>query len=143
LLGGYLSDKVFGARRMPVAVIGLVVVAVVLLGFNALPATKLALGSAFFFIGFFLYMPDSLVAGTAALDFGTRKGAGTAAGMINGFGSIGAIVGVTLPGILSGMLSEGADIWYYIFPGLGVSLVIAAVLLLPKWNALPATEKTA
>ena len=143
LLGGYLSDKVFGARRMPVAVIGLVVVAVVLLGFNALPETKVALGSAFFFVGFFLYMPDSLVAGTAALDFGTRKGAGTAAGMINGFGSIGAIVGVTLPGILSGMLSEGADIWYYIFPGLGVSLVIAAVLLLPKWNALPVTEKTA
>ena len=70
-------------------------------------------------------------------------GAGTAAGMINGFGSIGAIVGVTLPGILSGMLSEGADIWFYIFPGLGVSLVIAAVLLLPKWNTLPATEKTA
>ena len=143
LLGGYLSDKVFGARRMPVAVIGLVVVAVVLLGFNALPETKVALGSAFFFVGFFLYMPDSLVAGTAALDFGTRKGAGTAAGMINGFGSIGAIVGVTLPGILSGMLSEGADSWYYIFPGLGVSLVIAAVLLLPKWNALPATEKAA
>lgn len=143
LLGGYLSDKVFGARRMPVAVIGLMVVAVVLLGFNALPETKLALGSAFFFVGFFLYMPDSLVAGTAALDFGTRKGAGTAAGMINGFGSIGAIVGVTLPGILSGMLSEGADIWFYIFPGLGMSLVIAAVLLLPKWNTLPATEKTA
>jgi sugar phosphate permease len=40
LLGGYLSDKVFGARRMPVAVIGLVVVAVMLLGFNALPATE-------------------------------------------------------------------------------------------------------
>jgi sugar phosphate permease len=143
LLGGYLSDKVFGARRMPVAVIGLVVVAVVLLGFNALPETKLALGSAFFFIGFFLYMPDSLVAGAAALDFGTRKGAGTAAGMINGFGSIGAIVGVTLPGILSGTLGEGADIWYYIFPGLGVSLVLAAMLLLPKWNALPVTDKTA
>ena len=142
LLGGYLSDKVFGSRRMPVAVIGLVVVAVVLLGFNALPETKLALGSAFFFIGFFLYMPDSLVAGAAALDFGTRKGAGTAAGMINGFGSIGAIVGVTLPGILSGTLGEGADIWYYIFPGLGVSLVLAAMLLLPKWNALPVTEKT-
>jgi len=142
LLGGYLSDKVFGARRMPVAVIGLVVVAVVLLGFNALPETKLALGSAFFFIGFFLYMPDSLVAGTAALDFGTRKGAGTAAGMINGFGSIGAIVGVTLPGILSGMLGEGADIWFYIFPGLGVSLVIATALLLPKWNAMPVTEES-
>jgi sugar phosphate permease len=142
LLGGYMSDKVFGSRRMPMAVIGLVVVAVVLLGFNALPETKWALGSAFFFIGFFLYMPDSLVAGAAALDFGTRKGAGTAAGMINGFGSIGAIVGVTLPGILSATLSEGADIWSYIFPGLGVSLVLAAVLLLPKWNALPATEKT-
>jgi OPA family sugar phosphate sensor protein UhpC-like MFS transporter len=40
LLGGYLSDKMFGARRMPVAVIGLVVVAVMLLGFNALPATE-------------------------------------------------------------------------------------------------------
>ncbi len=143
LTGGYLSDKVFGARRMPMAVIGSVVVAVVLLGFNALPATKWALGSAFFFIGFFLYMPDSLVAGTAALDFGTRKGAGTAAGMINGFGSIGAMVGVSLPGVLTLLLGEEADIWFYIFPGLGVSLVIAAVLLLPKWNALPATEKTA
>jgi len=31
-----------------------------------------------FGIGFFLYMPDSLVSGTAAIDFGTRQGAGTA-----------------------------------------------------------------
>ncbi len=139
LMGGYLSDKVFGARRIPVAVIGLLVVAAVLLGFNALPSTKWALGSAFFFIGFFLYMPDSLVAGTAALDFGTRKGAGTAAGMINGFGSIGAVVGVSLPGVLSSLLGEDADIWWYIFPGLGVSLLIAALLLLPRWNAMPAT----
>jgi hypothetical protein len=59
--------------------------------------------------------------------------------MINGFGSIGAMIGVSLPGVLSSLLGAEADIWWYIFPGLGVSLLIAAVLLLPRWNAMPTT----
>ena len=139
LLGGFLSDKVFNARRMPAAVISLFVVAGMLFFFNDLPATPMAMGLGFFAIGFFLYMPDSLVAATAAIDFGTRQGAATASGMINGVGSIGAIIGGVLPGVLESSLGKDVDIWPYIFPGLGVSLLIAAVLLLPRWNAMPAT----
>ncbi len=137
LLGGFLSDKVFATRRMPAAVIGLFVVAAILFAFNSLPSTPWALGLGFFGIGFFLYMPDSLVSGTAAIDFGTRQGAGTASGMINGFGSIGAILGGILPGLLIGALGSDTDIWLYVFPILAVSILIAGVLLLPQWNRLP------
>lgn len=139
LLGGFLSDKVFNARRMPAAIISLFVVAGVLFFFGDLPATPMAMGLGFFAVGFFLYMPDSLVAATAAIDFGTRQGAATASGMINGFGSIGAIIGGVLPGVLESSLGKNVDIWPYIFPGLALSLIIAAMLLLPRWNAMPAT----
>ena len=141
LAGGFLSDKVFATRRMPAAIISLFVVAAVLFVFNGLPATAWSMWLGFLFIGFFLYMPDSLVSATAAIDFGTRQGASTASGMINGFGSIGAMIGVALPGILEGWLGEGADIWPYVFPILGGTLIVAAVLLLPKWNTLPATAE--
>jgi len=141
LAGGFLSDKVFATRRMPAAIISLFVVAAVLFVFNGLPATAWSMGLGFLFIGFFLYMPDSLVSATAAIDFGTRQGASTASGMINGFGSIGAMIGVALPGILEGWLGEGADIWPYVFPILGSTLIVAAVLLLPQWNTLPATAE--
>ena len=55
----------------------------------------------FFLIGVFLYGPDSMVSATAAIDFGTKRGAGSATGFINGVGSIGAILGGYLPGIMT------------------------------------------
>ena len=54
-----------------------------------------------------------------------------------GSGSIGAIVGSPLPGLLEEGLGQGVYIWDYVFTGLAISLLIAAVLLLPRWNALP------
>jgi OPA family sugar phosphate sensor protein UhpC-like MFS transporter len=99
---------------------------------DKLPATKWMLGGSLFMIGFLLYAPDSLVSGTAAVDFGTRKGASTAAGLINGFGSVGAIVGGTIPGFLHDRWG-----WGGIFAALALSLFLAGCLLLPKWNALP------
>jgi OPA family sugar phosphate sensor protein UhpC-like MFS transporter len=141
LLGGYVSDRVFGARRMPVAVLTLLGAAVVLAGFNSLPATELALGLGFFGIGFLIHIPDSLVSGTAAVDFGTRKGASTAVGLINGFGSLGAVLGVTLPGWIRQVAGSDGDRWQVIFLGLGAALVLAAVLLAPQWHRLPGTGK--
>jgi len=139
LIGGYLSDKVFGSRRMPMSVIGLFLLVPVLYFFQYLPDSRWALGLGFAAIGFLLYIPDSLVSGTAAIDFGTKKGASTAAGLINGFGSIGAVVGGTLPGWMESLLGDNADTWSLIFRGLAVSILIAGVLLLPKWNAMPPT----
>src|SRR6185503_20098665 len=100
IVAGYVSDKVFGSRRMPVCVICLALLAVVLFLLDKLPATGWMLGGCLFLIGFLTYAPDSLVSGTAAVDFGTRKGASTASGLINGAGSVGAIVGGTLPGMV-------------------------------------------
>ena len=92
------------------------------------------LGASLFLIGFLTYAPDSLISGTAAVDFGTKKGASTASGLINGFGSIGAIVGGTVPGFFQKQWG-----WQGIFSFLAGATLIAALILLPKWNALPAT----
>lgn len=136
LAAGVVSDRLFRSRRMPVAIFCLVAVAVILFGMDKLPPTPITLGTSLFLIGLFLYAPDSLVSGTAAMDFGTKQGASTAAGIINGAGSIGAILGVGIPGL---MLKQWG--WDGVFVSLAASILVAAVLLLPKWNAVPAPAK--
>jgi OPA family sugar phosphate sensor protein UhpC-like MFS transporter len=124
---------------MPICVIALFLSAGLLFALDGLPSNYLAYGSAMFLIGFLLFIPDSLISGTAAIDFGTKQGASTAAGMINGSGSIAAIIGGTLPGWIEPMIGRGAYIWNYVFVSLAISLLTAALLLLPHWNAMPAT----
>ena len=141
LAGGFISDRLFRARRMPICVIALFCLAVFMLAFRYLPPTRLAIGAGMFLIGFLIYIPDSLVAGTAAIDFGTKKGASTASGLVNGFGSVGQIFGVTLPGWAGKVLGQGHDIWNPIFLWLGIALALAGLLLLPQWNRMPATAK--
>jgi OPA family glycerol-3-phosphate transporter-like MFS transporter len=138
LAGGYLSDRLFQSRRMPVGVIALLILAVVMITFQYLPLTRLAIGAGLFVVGFLIYIPDSLISGTAAIDFGTKRGASTASGVINGCGSIGQIIGVTLPGWIGKLLSQGHEIWNPIFVGLGVALALAGLLLAPSWNRVPA-----
>lgn len=132
LLAGYISDKWFGSRRNPISVICLLLLSVVVFMMDKLPATKLLLGGALFLVGLLLFAPDSLISGTAAVDFGTKRGASTAAGLINGCGSIGAIIGGTIPGFFHSRWG-----WGGVFTFLACSLFISGCLLLPKWNALP------
>ncbi len=133
ILAGLVSDKVFGARRMPVSVICLLLLGVLLYFFDDLPASRWMLGGSLFLIGLLTYAPDSLISGTAAVDFGTKRGAATASGLINGCGSIGAIVGGTIPGFFQERCG-----WHGVFTLLATADGLAALLLLPKWNALPA-----
>ena len=135
--GGYLSDRVFGSRRMPLCIFGLLGSAALLFVLDGLPADRYIIGCAMFAIGFLFYIPDSLVSGTAAIDFGTKRGASTAAGIINGSGSIAAIFGGTLPGLAKFAYGEKSDIWNYVFVIQAGCLCLAAVLLLPNFNALP------
>ncbi len=83
-------------------------------------------------IGFFLFGPDALISSTAAVDFGTQKGAGSAAGFVNGMGSFGQILGLSLPGLISELYG-----WNTLFMGMGCFVALAALILLPKWNAVP------
>jgi OPA family sugar phosphate sensor protein UhpC-like MFS transporter len=133
VLTGVVSDKIFGSRRMPVAAICLGLLAIVLFALDRLPANGWMLGGCLFLIGMLTYGPDSLISATASLDFGTKKGASTATGLVNGTGSIGAIVGGTLPGFMYEKWG-----WQGVFTALAAAVLGAALLLASRWNALPA-----
>jgi OPA family sugar phosphate sensor protein UhpC-like MFS transporter len=135
LAAGFVSDRFCGSRRMPVAVVCLFLLSIVLYFLNSLPPTRAMLGSCLFLIGLLTFAPDSLISGTAALDFGTRKHASTASGLINGFGSVGAIVGGTIPGFFWKQWG-----WQGVFLVLSAAVMLGALLLLPKWNTLPPQE---
>lgn len=124
---GLVSDRLFHGRRVIVGVISLVLLA------GAMPfyawmsqhgdaANVLALAV----VGFFLFGPDTLLSATAAQDVGGPAGAATAAGVINGLGSIGPILGSSLTAWLSVELG-----WTGLFAWLGAGALIGAVVLLP------------
>jgi sugar phosphate permease len=135
--GGWASDRLFGTRRFPVMAITLVAAGLALAALPWMPATRGAVGAALFVIGMLVYIPDSLASGAAAIDFGTRRGAATAAGMINGCGSLGGVVGGTLPGLVAATTADGSTPWNVIFLALAAGLVIAGAAVAPLWNRLP------
>jgi OPA family glycerol-3-phosphate transporter-like MFS transporter len=137
LVGGIMSDKVFQSKRMPVSVLALFCLAALMLVFPFIPLSRLGMGTGMFAMGFLVFIPDSLISGTAAIDFGTKKGASTANGLINGMGSVGQMLGVLLPGWVESMLGKGQNIWTAIFVGLGISLALGGLMLAPQWNRLP------
>ncbi|WP_107852297.1 MFS transporter [Oceanimonas marisflavi] len=127
---GFMSDKLFRSRRMPVCAISLLLLTAALAAFMPVVhsgSIAMVVGM-LFLIGITLYGPDSMVSGSAAVDFGTRKGAGTATGFVNGCGSIGAVLGGLLPGYFS---NES------IFIGFAICTFVGGLLLLPLWNLLP------
>lgn len=135
LAAGFLSDKLFGSRRMPACVLFLIGLSVVLVFFHgAAESGKIATVTMLFAMGFFLYGPDSMVSATSAMDFGTKKGAATAAGLINGMGSIGGALGGALPGYVSDEYG-----WNVIFTSLAAASLLAALILIPFWNTMPPT----
>jgi OPA family glycerol-3-phosphate transporter-like MFS transporter len=140
--GGWASDRLFHARRVPVMVITLAAAAGALALLPLMPASRLAVGSMLFVIGLLVYIPDSLVSGAAAIDFGTRKGASTAAGIINGSGSLGGVLGGTLPGVLSWWSGSESTPWNTLFEVMAGGLLVAAVLLAPQWSRVPATGQS-
>ncbi|MDC0935874.1 MFS transporter [Pirellulales bacterium] len=131
---GYISDYCFQSRRAPVAILSLIATAAILLtGLTPIANTWL-MAALFFSIGLFLFGPDTLISGTAAIDLGTKKGAATAAGFVNGVGSLGGILGGYLPGVLT---SE--EDWTQMFYVFVVGILISAAVLSPLWNTKPRT----
>ena len=133
---GYATDKWFQARRMPVVISGLLLLSIALFAFNTITSVggQGVLACYLFLVGFLLFGPDTLLSGACAVDFGTKKGAGSAVGLTNRMGSTGQILGLSLPGIISAHYG-----WNVLFIGFAVSTLIAATILLPKWNAVPPT----
>ena len=80
-------------------------------------------------MGLTLYGPDSMISGAAAIDFGTAKAGATAAGFVNGCGSVGAILGGLLPGYFDTVTV------YIVF---ACCALFSSLVLIPHWNSRPA-----
>lgn len=78
-------------------------------------------------IGALLFGPDALLSGAAAQDAGGPRAAALATGMVNGIGSLGAI----LEGLAVPRVSQSFG-WQALFPMLVVLALFAAVSLIPS-----------
>lgn len=130
VLSGWISDRFFQARRAPPALMmlgGLALGLVVLALAPPLPLPQLAalLGA----VGVLLYGPDMLIAGTAAMDFGSAKAAGRVVGFVNGMGSLGAVV----QGLAVGYVSDAFG-WKAVFGLLVAMVCIGSAILGTLWS---------
>ena len=102
------------------ACLGLVAFTLFFLGPTSLTLFAVCIG----LIGFTLYGPDALMSGAAAMDVGSKRKAVLAAGIINGMGSVGAVV----QELFLGQLLEGGSVGP-VFAALVVSATLAAACL--------------
>ncbi|HEX3601648.1 MAG TPA: MFS transporter, partial [Lacipirellulaceae bacterium] len=132
---GYVSDKLFQARRAPVAVLSLLACAAVMVCALIETHNPWIMAAFFFLVGAFIFGPDSLIASTASIDFGTKRGAGTSVGFVNGIGSIGGILGGWLPG----RITTGTN-WAPLFVVMLLGLIASAAMLVPLWRVKASTD---
>jgi OPA family glycerol-3-phosphate transporter-like MFS transporter len=131
LLAGWLSDKWLKGRR---AVLSLIMLSLMALSFVAMyvcgSSSVLGFAISMGFCGFMLYGPDSLLSGVGAIDVGSQKGALVAAGIINGMGSIGAVVQEFLIGWRSEQIKHNLEPVFYMFVVVGA---ISAGIMFILW----------
>jgi sugar phosphate permease len=133
VLSGWMTDRFFQSRRAPVVVVQLILLAAFTFVFPHLPREHRWLSVAFLMlIGATTYGPDVLMAGTLAMDVGTRKAAGSAAGLIDALGYVGASV----TAVVSGWLADNVG-WNWAFVFWAGGAFIAAALMAPLWNYRP------
>lgn len=129
LLCGVLSDRLFQSRRAPVAFLFYVgqLVSLIVLGLATSPLfAALMIGVCCMWI----FGVHGMLSGTASMDFGGRKAAATAAGLLDGVQYLGAgLVGFGLGALIE---HYHWKIWPYAL--LPFSLA-GALLMLPLWNA--------
>lgn len=145
ILCGWLSDKFFHSRRPPVAFLFYLgqIATLLMLGFAPGPY------AAAFLVGLscmFIFGVHGMLSGTASMDFGGRKAAASAAGMLDGIQYVASgLTGFGLGWILKtygwdgtplreGYQPHNASVWVLsIIP----FSVIGALLMTRIWNARP------
>ena len=130
---GFLSDWKRHIPRSIFSSIWLVLLAAAIFLYARVGATNWLLNVAIMaLVGALLFGPDSLISGAAAQDAGGKYAAATAAGLVNGIGSLGAI----LQEYVTRGVSEkyGWDKLFYVFVGLAL---FSAVCLVPTFRTRP------
>lgn len=90
IIGGVIGDKYFSENKTRLAFFSLLAMIGALFFYLAISKTGGIGGNALGLacVGFFLYIADSIVSGTAAQDLGGADNTASAAGIINGIGSL-------------------------------------------------------
>jgi sugar phosphate permease len=140
LFAGWFSDRYLNGRRAPVIavlMIGLVVALFSLGKIEELSAAlnigkgALALGLVGC-AGFLLFGPYSLVGGVAALDFGGPRTSGTAIGLLDGAGHLGAVLAGY--GVAMVVVNNG---WEQAFQLMAIVSVVGIFLTAFLWRVRP------
>lgn len=131
---GTFSDWVFKSRRTPVAFIGYCLQIACLSVVWLAPSLNWII-AAFVVNSFAISVVHSMLSGTASMDFGGKKAAGTAAGLFDGMQYVGgSVVGVGMGYLLKHF---GWAAWGPSMVGFSVA---GAVLMLLVWNARPGSK---
>ncbi|MFQ5789103.1 MAG: MFS transporter [Acidobacteriota bacterium] len=133
ILAGYASDKLMQSRRFPVGAVMLWGLAVVCF-LHPLMAAEGRVGLAVWIalVGIMTYGPDTLMSGAAAQDLGSPSGSGTAAGLINGVGSLGQLVSPFLVALVTNHYG-----WDNLFSLFVVFALFGGGLLATRWSYRP------
>ena len=128
---GTMSDWLFRGRRPPVALLGYVTQAICLIVVWRAPSRDLLIG-AFVVNSFAISVVHSMLSGTASMDFGGKRAAGTAAGIFDGMQYLGgSVVGVGMGWLID---HHGWGAWG---PSMVGFALLGALLMAPLWNARP------
>jgi sugar phosphate permease len=127
---GFLSDRLRSVPRSVLASAWLVMLAGALYLYVQVGGLGMGVNfAAMALVGALLFGPDSLLSGAAAQDAGGKYAAGMAAGMVNGIGSVGAILQEALTRGVSARY--GWDKLFYVFVGLAL---FSAACLVPTFR---------
>lgn len=132
VFAGLVSDKLFQSRRAPAAGFLYATAAVAtLLMIPALQGEGWALGALMFLMSICVIGTHGLLSGTATMDFGGRRGAATAVGIIDGF----VYLGTGLQSLALGYLTTKSWTYWPLF--LAPFSMAGFAMLLTIWNAKP------
>ncbi len=134
MFAGTISDWLFKSRRAPVAFVGYSIQVICLWVISRAPSIE-AVIIAFICNSFAISVVHSMLSGTASMDFGGKKAAGTAAGVFDGMQYVGgSVVGVGMGWLLE---QYGWGAWG---PSMIGFAAVGGLLMLTLWNARPKSK---
>lgn len=144
VLAGMISDRVFGSRRGPVAVVLYVIMVVGALAMYGTLSTK-AIGWVVVAMTLAIIGVHGMLSGTASMDFGGKRNVGIVVGVIDGFVYLGSslgsyVLGQSLP---KDARAHDAGNWWT-WPTVMLPAAILGLLLATRvWNARPKSKAAA